>query len=495
MDTSSTHKAAVFSRVPLLLLVACIVLVPPITSPTSADEPQRPNVLFIAVDDLNDWVSALNGHPQSHTPNIDRLADRGVMFTSAHTAVPLCNASRAALMTGLRPSDTGVYNNHQPFRKVAPDVTTLPMHFQDNGYTTRRAGKIYHGRFPDPASWDMAFPSLHQNRPTDPKPNDRPINGIEGAGHFDWGPVRVPDEKMGDYQVTSWIIEQMETNSEKPFFLACGIYRPHLPWYVPPKFFDDIDPLELQLPPYKPNDLADVPKPGVQFAQTGLNGSDHKTVLGHDEWHAAVRGYLASIRFADRQVGRLLDALEETGHRDDTIVVLWSDHGWHLGEKDAWRKFTLWERSTRVPMIVVAPEGTPGLPEGTPVGAVSNRPVSLMDLYPTITKLAGLPVPDHVQAKSLLPLLKDPDADLDRKVLTTHGFRNYAVRSQHFRYIRYQNGGEELYDHRRDPNEWTNLADHPAYQDVKKRLKKRLPDEHAPPGPEMQHKWWPGKPE
>ncbi len=477
---------------PYLCTLTLLAVAAGMSPKVSLAEDAKPNVLFIAVDDLNDWVGVLGGHPQTQTPNIDRLANRGVLFTNAHCPAPLCNASRAALMSGLRPSTTGVYGNRQPLRKVAPKVTTLPQHLRTFGYSPRRAGKIFHGRFPEPTSWDKAFPNRHENRPVDPQPDQRPINGISGAGHFDWGPVKVAEEQMGDYQVTEWIIEQIQRDHDKPFFLACGIFRPHLPWYVPPKHFTGLPSEAIQRPHTMPEDLADLSQKAVDIAHTGIRGNDHRAVTDNNQWQQAVRGYLASIRFADRQVGRVLRALKQAGHADDTIVVLWSDHGWHLGEKEAWRKFTLWERSTRVPMIIAAP-GHLLHRSSKPKGVVCDRPVNLMDLYPTLCELADVPIPDHVEGRSLLPLLRDPEAGWNRPSITTFGYNNHAVRSQHLRYIRYGDGSEELYDHRRDPHEWHNLANHPAYKDEKQQLRRHLPKDDAKPAPRVNRKWWPSK--
>lgn len=332
----------------------------------------RPNVLFIAVDDLNDWIGVLEGHPQARTPNIDRLAQRGVLFTNAHCAAPACNPSRVALMTGLRPSTSGVYQNQSPWRKALPDAVTLPQHFMAHGYTALGSGKIYHGRFPDPPSWDEYWPSKEKQKPNDPMPENRPLNGIPGTAHFDWGPVNASDEAMGD-----------------------------------------------------------------------------------------------------AQVGRVLDALDESPHAGSTIIVFWTDHGWHLGEKEHWRKFALWEDATRTPIVVVAP----GVTEA---GARCARPINLLDLYPTLIDLCRLPERPELEGASLRPLLEDVAAERDRPSLTTHGRNNHALCSDRYRYIRYSDGSEELYDHKHDPHEWRNVADDANYADVKAELARWLPKKNVP---------------
>lgn len=451
-----------------------------------AQQPEKPNILFIAVDDLNDWIGVLGGHPQTETPNLDRLAQQGVLFTNAHCASPLCNASRAALMTGLRPSTTGVYTNRQPFRQARPDAVTLTQHFREHGYLALGSGKIYHGRYPDPPSWDAYWPSQHDNRPSDPTPSGRPLNGIAGANHFDWGPVDATNDEMGDAQVADWVSEQLQRDFDQPFFLACGIYRPHLPWYSPPEYFDALpEESRIALPEVLEDDLDDLPQVARRIAHSGIRGSDHREVTEHDQWHAAVRGYLASVRFADAMVGRVLDALQSSQHADNTLVILWSDHGWHLGEKEHWRKFALWERATRVVLMAAGP--------GIASGKQCDAPVNLLDVYPTLCDLAALPQREELEGDSLAKLLQDPEAEWDRPTLTTYRRGEHAVSDRRYRYIRYNNGAEELYDHQEDPHEWYNLADREELAEVKQRLGGWIPDSNAPNAPSMNQKWWPGK--
>lgn len=425
----------------------------------------RPNVLFLAIDDLNDWTGFLRGHPQASTPNLDRLASRGVVFDRAYCAAPACNPSRTALLTGIRPSTSGVYLNPQPWRAAMPDAVTLPQHFMAAGYEVLGGGKIFHGPFNDPASWHQYF-----DRPSDPKPEGTPVNGIPRTAHFDWGPVDVPDESMGDHQVVDWAIEQLSQDRAAPLFLAVGLYRPHLPWYVPKSYFDAFPIETIQRPQVPDDDLDDLPPAGIAMARPE---GDHRKVLEHEQWDLAVQGYLASIAFADHQVGRLLDALDRSPIAENTIIVTWGDHGWHLGEKQHWRKFALWEEATRVPLLITAPG----------VGAVGvrcDRTVSLMDLYPTLIELCGLPERPELEGRSLAPLLREPSRSWEHPALTTHGRGNHAVRSERWRYIRYRDGSEELYDHEADPMEWRNLAEAPEYLAIKAGLAAIVPKEEAP---------------
>ena len=435
---------------------------------TRAEALPKPNVLFIAVDDLNDWTSFLGGYPNVKTPNLQRLAERGTFFTRAYCSAPACNPSRASLLCGVRPSTSGVYYNSNPWRRQLPDAVTLPQHFTAHGYKVHGGGKIFHGRYKDPRSWQFYF-----DRPADPKPKIVPVNGIPNTAHFDWGPVEVGDRDMGDTQVTDFGVKFLAKKHRRPFFLAVGLFRPHLPWYVPRKYFDEYPLDDIVLPRVKQNDLDDVPPLGRRMARSK---TDHAKVLEHKQWEKAVQGYLASITYADGQIGRLLDALDESGHAKNTIVVLWTDHGWHLGEKLHWRKFSLWEEAGRVPMIFVVP----GL---TKAAARCERTVSLLDIYPTLADLCGLPVGEHLEGKSLRPLLADPTAAWDRPVVTTHGRNNHAVRSERWRYIRYSDGTEELYDHQNDPMEWTNRAADPKAAAVKKELIAWLPKVNVEEGP------------
>lgn len=439
---------------------------------TFGQDSDQPNVLFMCIDDLNDWVGCLGGHPDVKTPHLDRLAARGTLFANAHCSAPACNPSRASLMTGIRPSTSGVYHNPNPWRRspVLKDAVTIPQHFMAHGYRAVGGGKIYHGGFPDPPSWEAYFPSQTQNKPADPLPKNRPLNGIPRTAHFDWGPVPIPDEAMGDSQVAGWAIGELQKHHNRPFFLGCGFYRPHLPWYVPQKYFDLYPVDKITLPNVKEDDLDDVPEAGRKMAKP--NG-DHRKVLQYHQWRKAVQGYLASITFVDTCVGRVIDALDASDYRDNTIVVLWSDHGWHLGEKLHWRKFALWEEATHNVLMVIAPGVTKGRQR-------CRHPVSLLDVYPTLIDLCGLRPKPALEGKSLVPLLRDPDARWERPALTTHGRDNHSLRTDRWRYIRYSDGSEELYDHENDPLEWKNLAGDPQHASVKRDLAAWLPQANAP---------------
>lgn len=427
---------------------------------------EKPDVLFIAVDDLNDWVTNLGGHPQTKTPNIDRLVARGTSFTNAHCAAPACNPSRAALMSGLRPWQTGIYTNGDPAQGVLKNTLTINRHFMAEGYNTLGGGKIYHnlnaeGRDDTWTKWEGLFPSINDH--------DANKNGL-GRGHFDWGPVDAKPNEMGDYKLTDWAVNQLKNApADKPLFLGVGYVKPHLPWYVPQEYYDRF-PLEgIELPVTKSDDLADIPKAGVKMA--GPEG-DHAAVLKGDQWKKAVQAYLATISFLDDQVGRLLDGLDASPRKDKTIIVWWTDHGWALGEKQHWRKFALWEETTRTSFAIVAP----GV---TKPGTICKAPVDYLNMYPTLCELTGLPLPGHVKGASLVPLLKDANASWDHVAICTHGRGNHAVRSQDWRYIRYADGGEELYNDAKDPYEWTNLAGDAGSAALKAQLAAELPPADA----------------
>jgi arylsulfatase A-like enzyme len=427
-----------------------------------AAAPARPNVLFIAVDDLNHCVGHLGRNPQTKTPNIDRLARMGVAFRHAYCAVPACEPARGALLGGRRPWSTGLYYNGDKWKTILPEGEGLTMQFLKAGYRVSGAGKIYHG--------DQYFPS-EWSEYMDSRGLSATGAGVDKNEGFHT-PLKhdLKDEDLMDWHTVNYTIERLGRPAAQPFFLACGLHKPHLPFAVPRKYYD-LFPLEtIQLPPYLKDDLADLPPAGVQMARAE---KDHAQFLRDGNWKNAIQSYLAAIAYTDMNVGRLLDAFDRSPNRDNTIIVFWGDHGWSLGEKSHWRKFALWEEPTRAPFIVVAP----GV---TKPGGVSERPVDFMSIYPTLCELAGLPVPQHVEGTSIAALLRNPQAAWDRPAITTHGFKNHTVRTEQWRYIRYADGGEELYDETQDEYEWTNLAAKPEYAPVKAELARWLPTTDAP---------------
>jgi arylsulfatase A-like enzyme len=457
----------------------------------------RPNVLFISMDDLNDWVEPLGGHPQARTPNLTRLAKQAVNFPRAYCTSPGCNPSRTSIMTGLAPHTSGVYSNYQDWREIITKPTSLGKYLRDYGYHSAGAGKIYHYHMVDPACWDEYWPSQTKNMPDEYLPNapreEKEVDGLSESVSqtinmpafenmylmFDWAPLDIDDREMGDYKSVDYVAGQLQKDHQgKPFFLACGIYRPHLPWYVPRKYFE-MFPLEsIQLPKVLEGDLDDLSDRARDIA--GRGGGYHQHVLQAGQWKAAVQGYLASIAFADAMLGRLLDALERSPHADNTIVVLWSDHGWQLGEKEHWRKFALWENVLRTVLMIKAPPGTPGLPGGTQPGATCRRVVSLQDMYPSIVDLCGLPPRDDIDGRSLVPLLRDPETEWSHPAISSYDFGEFSLRTERWRYTRLIDGSEELYDHDKDPEEWTNLAYDPQLAEVKAELARHIPRNPAP---------------
>ena len=442
----------------------------------------RPNVLFIAIDDLNDWVGCLGGHPQARTPNLDRLAASGVLFTNAHCVAPACNPSRTAVFTGRSPHRSGLYQNGQKMREVLPDAELLSKTFSRAGYWSAGSGKLLH-YFIDAPSWDEYFPAKSTENPF-PRtlyPKQRPVSLPRGGPwqyvETDWGPLDASDaEYGGDYLVSGWIGEQLLKKHEQPFFLACGIYRPHEPWFVPSKYFDAFPIEDIQLPVgYKPDDLDDLPPAGKRRGPNRYFAH----IRAHKQWKRGLQGYLASIYFADAMLGRVLQALETGPNADDTIVVLWSDHGWHLGEKQHWQKYTAWRACTRVPLVVRVPRGTSGLTTGTRP-AVCDRPVSLLSLAPTLLALCGLPARDVYDGPSLVPLLADAHSDWPHVAVTHLGQPgSFGLSADRWRYIHYADGGEELYDIASDPHEWRNLADQAAHRGALERLRSLSPKTFA----------------
>jgi arylsulfatase A-like enzyme len=455
----------------LLVATALVLLTGGLRPPLAKADEKKPNVLFVAVDDLNDWVGHLGRNPQAKTPNIDRLAKMGVTFTRAYCAAPVCNPSRAALMSGLRPGSTGVYDNGQDWKKVIPKEQTLTTQFLKAGYDVFGCGKIYHANAHRDGEWTDYFVGSKEKATPHPGAKD------DGVGGIKFQPL-TNDSKLSDESIVDYGIKQLMARHDRPFFLAVGLHKPHMPWNVPKKYYD-LFPLDaIELPPHTKDDLADVPPAGIKFAKP--NG-DHATMLKSGRWKEAVRAYLATIAYCDEQIGRLLDAYDKAPQKENTIIVFWGDHGWHLGEKEHWRKFALWEEATRMPYIWVVP----GV---TKPGGVCGRTLDLMSVYPTLCTLCGVPKPKHVEGEDISPLLRDPKAKWDRPAVTTYHLNNHAIRSERFRLIRYADGSEELYDHDADPYEWTNLAKDEKFAGAKKELLKHLPATNKPELPRAKGK-------
>jgi arylsulfatase A-like enzyme len=499
-DMSVSNPPSLLTRRQLLLSVPALVAAQALVARPAAG-PGRQNILFIAVDDLNDWVNCLGGYDGAvHTPHLDALAARGTLFTNAHCSAPICNPSRTSLLTGISPATSGVLANGKRWREAPAlqDAVTLPELFRKQGYHTSGSGKMFHALSwlndtygidqNDARAWDEYFPSLERQMPPDRFPAGATLTGTDAAWRYewprvakgngsrtdinipyfmDWGALPDSDARYADEAVADWAARELQKPQPKPFFLAVGIFRPHIPWFVPQAYLDRY-PLDRVVLPRERRQWRD----GLPEAGRGMGAERrrwHAWIVANGEWKRAVQGYLASISFADAQIGAVLSALGRSPHAANTTVVLWSDNGFHLGERETWEKFTLWEESTRVPLIIASP----GL---TSPGSRCVRPVSLLDLYPTLLDFCGLaPPPQRLEGVSLMPLLRDPAAPRTAAAVTTHEDGNHAVRSERWRYIRYRDGSEELYDHQTDPNEQNNLAGRDEYRPVIAEHAKWLP--------------------
>ncbi len=441
------------------------------TPGTAGAETPPPNVLFLAVDDLNCWLGCMGGHPQAKTPNMDRLAARGCVFHNAHCQAPICGPSRASLMSGYLPSTTGIYGQIKgsDLRAASPETGStpfLPEWFARNGFHTMGVGKLFHSEAPD-GNFAESGGRMARSRQ---KPEKRMNWDRVGTG-TDWGPFPEADEQMQDFNTAQWAVERLQRQYDRPFFLGAGFFRPHVPWHVPKKWFDLFPPEDLELPPYLPGDQDDVPAVSrALHALPMMPTADWAFESG--QWKYIVQAYLACIAFVDAQVGKVLDALDASPYADSTYIVLWGDHGYHIGEKNRFGKHSVWEEATRTPLIVAGP----GIPAGN-----THKPAGLIDIYPTLLDLCGLPENPANEGRSLRPLLEDPDAaEWPHVALTTYGRNNHAVRDERYRYIRYEDGSEELYDHEDDAHEWNNIADDPAHREVKERLATHLPEVNVP---------------
>jgi arylsulfatase A-like enzyme len=440
-------------------------------SPTSAVEPssKKPNVLLIAVDDLNDWIGCMGGHPQAKTPNMDRLAARGVLFSNAHCQSPVCNPSRASMMTSLYPSTTGIYflNPDLSQSPVAMKNTLLPHRFKNEGYHVTGAGKLFHGNQNQKyiPNYGGSFGGFG------PMPKKK-VSSFPGHPLWDWGAFPDSDEKMPDHKIAAWGIQQLQQKHDKPFFIGTGFYRPHVPQFAPQKWFD-MYPLDtLKLPLVMEKDLSDLPKYGINLTRLKHVSPTHDWVIENDEWKPLVQSYLACVSFVDHQVGKVLEALDASPYKDNTYIVLYTDHGFHLGEKERWAKRSLWEDGTRTPLIIVGP--------GVAKGKVCKKPVQLLDIYPTLLDMTGLKSDSKLEGNSLVKLLKNPSAEWPHLARTSFGVGNISIRSERYRYIHYNDGTEEFYDHSKDAHEWNNLIKRPEMAELVKNHRAALPKKFHP---------------
>lgn len=458
------------------------------TSSLFAKQP-KPNILMISVDDLNDWVGVYRGHPQCKTPNIDALAQKSMVFRNTSCPGPVCGSSRSALLSGFMPATTGIYGNANNMldSQIVQTHATMPEYFSKHGYLTISSGKIFHKHTTkngfDHGHW--AYDVWHNAKGgcrvdegkffsrnkgiINGKKIDNPKYTSASGSPFEFGPTKGGKEETKDYKTAKWFERKLKEDYEEPFFMSAGISRPHLPFVVPQEYFDMYDLDSVVVPEYKMNDLDDIVdakgkkkfKPHVDFLWCQEYGV-------HKE---AVRAYMASITYADECVGVILDSLAQSKYADNTIVVLWGDHGWHLGEKMKFRKASLWRESTQLPFIV----HLPGMSEQQDC----DRNVNLIDLYPTLIDLCDLPA-KKLDGKSIKPLLENPELQW-HPTITTQGKRNHSVISEKWHYITHGDNVEELYDLENDPMEWTNLANIRSEKvtAAKKRLRTFLPKDNA----------------
>ncbi len=436
-----------------------------------APEPKKNNVVMIIVDDINDWVGVMGGHPDTKTPNIDQLAAEGTLFTNAHATAAICGPSRASVMTGLRPSTSGIYGqlSDKDIRKASAateNITFMSEYFAEHGYKTMGIGKIFHNGAPEGSFQEYGG----RIKGFGPHPEDEFVWDSDKT-NTDWGVYPEHDEDMIDYKSAMWAKDKLAEDHESPFFLTVGFIRPHAPWYAPQKWFDMHPPDTLTMPPYLATDFEDIPEISRALHEVPQMPTT-EWAIETGEWPNIVQGYLASVSFVDHYVGEVLKALENSPYADNTIVVLWSDHGYHLGEKSRFAKHSLWEETSRVPLIFKTPGGVKGHVTGTAA--------SLLDLYPTLIDLAGLPANAANEGESLKPLLEGSAETSGHFAMTSYGYGNHAIRDDRFRYIHFSDGSEELYDHQNDPDEWVNLAGNSDYDEIKQRLAQQLPSVSAP---------------
>lgn len=448
-----------------LLLLAALTICP---ANLLSQDKKQPNIVFIAIDDMNDWTGFLGGHPQASTPNMDKLANSGVNFTNAQCSAPGCSPSRNALLYGIEPFNSGLYpfyDGEETHVELRKKYTSLPQLLKQNGYNTYGAGKIHHGTRGNPAEWTDFLENDNDKKVF--APNEGIIFGNNSKNSF--RPTINPYEEHHDHKVASYGLEVLEQKHDKPFFLAVGIVKPHLPFDAPKPFFDAL-PRKILAPELYTDDLADIPKEGNGFRRA----AEYNNITKNNAWDDVRRAYLACISWADYNIGRVIDALEKSPYADNTVIVLWSDHGYHLGEKMTFKKFTLWEEATRVPFIIK------DLRKKDAKGYNIDEPVSLINVYKTIADFTGIQTPDYVDGISLVPQITNSNAALKSPAITSWGRGNYAIRTKEWRYIRYFDGTEELYNHNTDKNEWYNVADKPENESKKAELRALLPKKGVP---------------
>lgn len=441
-----------------------VLLTMVVATGVAAEEP-RPNVLMIVVDDLNDFPGFMRGYPDAKTPSMDKLAAQGMVFTRAHCQYPLCGPSRASFMSGMLPSSLN-FVGHMTDRQLegrCKELGTELLHryFGRHGYKTLAVGKICHRHVPT-GSVDASGGRGGFRQGT----GRLRRNWHQEGTSTDWAMAPDHDNQLPDYDAAAWAVEQLEAEHEQPFLLMVGFLRPHVPWYVPKQWFDRYDKDNLTLPPYQSKDLADVPEIARQLSILPQYPRT-EWAIENDQWRNILHAYLACISFTDHYVGRVLDALRGSPYGDNTIVVLMSDHGYHMGEKNTFQKQTLWQRSSHVPLVIAGPDINPA--------QQCERVVSLLDIYPTLLDMCGLPANPKNEGHSLTPLLNDPEREWPHKAITSWEGNNTAVQGERYRYTRYVNGSEELYDHANDPHEWTNLARKEDYAPVKQRMARFMP--------------------
>lgn len=455
----------------LRFLVGCWITLAALNNITVAQE-NRPDIVLIIVDDLNDWLGCLGGHPDAKSPNIDALAASGMLFSQAYCNSPQCRPSRTSLMTGVYPFKTGTYFNARFPKETQVKTPTLQQFFMNQGYRVASGGKVFHGT-----------PGKHGDslfrKPADPKPPKGKDTFNAMAAPNDGFALNVDDKEMSDFKVAQWATQQWNTVTDQPLLMTVGFFRPHRPLQVPEPWFDMFPLASIRRPqePEGMDDWDDLPEFAKRLARTHAHKplhkglSDHEYIVANQEWETTIRAYQASVAFVDRQIGRFLKSLEENPRGRETYIMLVSDHGWHLGEKKHWCKGAIWEQTTHIPFIVRGPK--------IKAGSHCSQPVSLIDVYPSLVDFAGLKVPDWLDGTSIKPQLSDPSSPRG-PAISSYGEGNTSIRTEHWRYIRYEDGSEELYDHRKDPDEWTNLAQQPEYKEIKKELTNMIPKGQHP---------------